>query len=119
VLFADDPRGLQQEFHPILRDGIEMDFPIHLQRLERSFSAYARSCPGVRIVMEIPHVQQLFLHEKLFREDRCFGQKSLIKVFMLYMKLLFTLKTLPLYKKPIIAAWSFAVLLLPKLVAEP
>jgi glycosyltransferase involved in cell wall biosynthesis len=67
----------------------------------------------------LPHVQQLFLHEKLFREERCFGEKSLIKVFMLYMKLLFTLKTLPAYKKPIIAAWSFAVLLLPKLVAEP
>jgi hypothetical protein len=38
---------------------------------------------------------------------------------MLYMKLLFTSKTPPLHKRPIIAAWSFAVLLLPKLVAEP
>jgi hypothetical protein len=67
----------------------------------------------------LPHVQQLFLHEKLFREDRCFGEKSLLKLFILYIKLLFTLRTLPLYKKPIIAAWSLAVMLLPKSLAEP
>jgi hypothetical protein len=67
----------------------------------------------------LPHVQQLFLHEKLFRQDRCFGEKSLLKLFILYIKLLFTLRSLPLYKKPIIAAWSLAVMLLPKSLAEP
>jgi glycosyltransferase involved in cell wall biosynthesis len=67
----------------------------------------------------LPHVQQLFLHEKLFGQDRCFGDRSLLKLFILYIRLLFTSKTLPLYKKPIIAAWSLAIMLLPNPLAEP
>jgi glycosyltransferase involved in cell wall biosynthesis len=66
----------------------------------------------------LPHIQQLFLHEKLYREDRCFGEKSVRRLFVLYMKLLATAKGLPLYKKPIIAAWSLVIMLLPKLLAE-
>jgi glycosyltransferase involved in cell wall biosynthesis len=74
--------------------------------------------PGT-LTGSLPHLQQLFLHEKLFREDRCFGNKSVIKLFLLYIKLLLTSKSLSLYKKPIIAGWSFAVMLLPKSLAEP
>jgi glycosyltransferase involved in cell wall biosynthesis len=67
----------------------------------------------------LPHIQQLFLHEKLFKEDRCFGEKSVIKLFMLYITLLLKSETLLLYKKPIIAGWSFVVMLLPKALAQP
>ena len=34
------------------------------------------------------------------------------------MKLLIAVKDLPFYKKPIIATWSLAILLLPKVLAE-
>jgi len=67
----------------------------------------------------LPHIQQLFLHEKLFREDRCFGETSVVKLLLLYMKLLLSSKTLLLYKKPIIAGWSFVVMLLPTSLAQP
>jgi glycosyltransferase involved in cell wall biosynthesis len=66
----------------------------------------------------LPHIQQLFLHEKLYREDRCFGNLSVRRLFVLYMKLLATAKNLPFYKKPIIAAWSLVIMLLPKVLAE-
>jgi glycosyltransferase involved in cell wall biosynthesis len=66
----------------------------------------------------LPHIQQLFLHEKLYREDRCFGEKSVRRLFFLYMKLLATAKGLLLYKKPVIAAWSLVIMLLPKFLAE-
>jgi glycosyltransferase involved in cell wall biosynthesis len=74
--------------------------------------------PGT-LTGSLPHIQQLFLHEKFFREDRCFGEKSVIKLFILYIKLLITSKTLPLYKKTIIAGWSLMVMLLPKALAQP
>jgi glycosyltransferase involved in cell wall biosynthesis len=66
----------------------------------------------------LPHIQQLFLHEKLYREDRCFGDINLRRLFVLYMKLLVTVKDLLFYKKPIIATWSLAIVLLPKVLAE-
>ena len=74
--------------------------------------------PGT-LTGSLPHIQQLFLHEKLFREDHCFGDKSVGKLFIRYIKLLFASKNLLLYKKPIIAAWSFVVMLLPKSLAQP
>jgi len=67
----------------------------------------------------LPHLQQLFLHEKLFNEDHCFGEKSAFRIFILYMKLLFSSKSPSLYKRPIIAGWSLVVMLLPKSVAQP
>ena len=67
----------------------------------------------------LPHQQQLFLHEKLFNEDQCFGKKGAFQIFLLYLKLLLGSKSLALYKKPIIAAWSLVVMLLPKSVAQP
>jgi glycosyltransferase involved in cell wall biosynthesis len=67
----------------------------------------------------LPHFQQLFLHEKLFKEDRCFGERSVSKLFVLYLTLLCKSETLPFYKKPIIAGWSFMVMLLPKALAQP
>ena len=90
---------------------------------DQSLTAYGRKIglnyrPGT-LTRSLPHIQQLFLHEKLFREDRCFGEKSVIKLFILYLKLLLTSKTLLLYKKPIIAGWSFVVMLLPKSLAQP
>jgi glycosyltransferase involved in cell wall biosynthesis len=66
----------------------------------------------------LPHLQQLFLHEKLFKEDHCFGEKGPWRIFILYVKLLLSSKNLPFYKKPIIACWSLGVMLLPKSVAE-
>jgi hypothetical protein len=73
--------------------------------------------PGT-LTKSLPHIQQLFLHEKLFRDDRIFGDTSIIKLFIFYLKLLITSKTLVLYKKPIIAAWSSVVMLLPRSLAE-
>jgi glycosyltransferase involved in cell wall biosynthesis len=66
----------------------------------------------------VPHLQQLFLHEKLFHEDQCFGGKSVFRIFILYIKLLLSSKSLSLYKKSIIACWSLVVMLLPKSVAQ-
>jgi hypothetical protein len=67
----------------------------------------------------LSHIQQLFLHEKLYRgEDRCFGDTSVRRLFVLYMKLLLARRGLPFYKKPIIAAWSLVIMLLPKVLAE-
>ena len=66
----------------------------------------------------LPHLQQLFLHEKLFREDHCFGEKSPFRIFILYMRLLLSSKSLSLYKKSIIGCWSLVVMLLPKSVAQ-
>ena len=73
--------------------------------------------PGT-LTKSLPHIQQLFLHEKLFRDDRIFGETNIIKLFIFYLKLLITSKTLVLYKKPIIAAWSCIVMLLPRSPAE-
>jgi glycosyltransferase involved in cell wall biosynthesis len=67
----------------------------------------------------LPHLQQLFLHEKLFNDDRCFGAKSAFRIFILYMKHLLSSRSLSLYKKLIIACWSIVVMLLPKSVAQP
>ena len=90
---------------------------------DQSLAAYGQKI-GVNyrlgtLTGSLPHIQQLFLHEKLFREDRCFGGKNVIKLFILYLKLLLTSKTLLLYKKPIIAGWSLVVMLLPKSLAQP
>jgi Glycosyl transferase family 2 len=89
---------------------------------DQSLSAYGQKI-GVpyrlgTLTGSLPHIQQSFLHQKLFLEDRCFGGKSVLKEFISYIKLLLTSKTLLLYKKPIIAAWSLAVMLLPKSLAE-
>jgi glycosyltransferase involved in cell wall biosynthesis len=70
------------------------------------------------LTRSLPHIQQLFLHEKLYREDRCFGDTSVKRLFVLYMKLLATARDLPFYKRPIIAAWSVVIMLLPKVLAE-
>jgi hypothetical protein len=67
----------------------------------------------------LPHQQQLFLYEKLFGKKQGLGQKSTFQVFIGYLKSLFQSSSLSLYKKPIIAAWSLVVMLLPKLLAEP
>jgi glycosyltransferase involved in cell wall biosynthesis len=90
---------------------------------DESLAAYGQKIgvnfrPGT-LTGSLPHIQQLFLHEKLFREDHCFGEKNLIKLFVQYLKLLITSKTLLLYKKPIIAGWSLMVMLLPKALADP
>jgi glycosyltransferase involved in cell wall biosynthesis len=74
--------------------------------------------PGT-LTGSLPHQQQLFLYEKLFDEDHCLGEKSTFQVFVLYMKLLLSSKDLALYKKPIIAAWSLVIMLLPKAVVQP
>ena len=66
----------------------------------------------------LPHLQQLFLHEKLFHGDHCFGENSAFRIFILYMRLLLSSKRLSVYKKSIIACWSLAVMLLPKSVAH-
>jgi glycosyltransferase involved in cell wall biosynthesis len=90
---------------------------------EQSLTDYGQKIgahyPIGALTRSLPHIQQLFLHEKLFKEDHCFGEKSVFEHFMLYMKLLITSKTLALYKKPIIAGWSLVVMLLPKSLAEP
>jgi hypothetical protein len=67
----------------------------------------------------LPHQQQLFLHEKLFNEDQCFAGHSTFAIFVVYMRLLLHAKGLALYKKPIIAAWSLLIMLLPKSVVQP
>jgi len=90
---------------------------------DQSLAAYGQKI-GVNyrlgtLTGSLPHIQQLFLHEKFFREDRCFGEKSVIKHFMLYLKLLLQSESLLLYKKPIIAGWSLGVMLLPKSLAQP
>jgi glycosyltransferase involved in cell wall biosynthesis len=66
----------------------------------------------------LPHLQQLFLHEKLFREDRHFENTNPLKLFSLYLKLLLGSKSLSLYKKLVIAVWSLLVMLLPKSLSE-
>ena len=71
------------------------------------------------LTRSLPHQQQLFLHEKLFPEYHCFGGTSAFRIFVFYMKLLLGSKSLALYKRPIIAAWSLAVMLLPKAVVQP
>jgi glycosyltransferase involved in cell wall biosynthesis len=90
---------------------------------DQSLATYGQKI-GVRyrlgtLTGSLPHQQQLFLHEKLFNEDQCFGRKSAFHIFILYMQLLFNSKSLALYKKPIIAAWSLVVMLLPKSVVQP
>jgi glycosyltransferase involved in cell wall biosynthesis len=90
---------------------------------DQSLAAYGQKIgvnfrPGT-LTGSLPHMQQLFLHEKLFGEERFFGEKNLTKLFILYIQLLITSKTLLLYKKPIIAAWSLMVMLLPKALADP
>jgi glycosyltransferase involved in cell wall biosynthesis len=67
----------------------------------------------------LPHQQQLFLHEKLFNEDHCFGKKSTLHIFVGYIRLLLGAEYLAHYKKLIIAAWSLAVMLSPKSVVRP
>jgi hypothetical protein len=89
---------------------------------DQSLAAYGQKI-GVHyrlgtLTGSLPHRQQLFLHEKLFNEDHCFGEKSAFGIFILYMKLLLGSKSLLLYKKPIIAGWSLLVMLLPKSVAQ-
>jgi glycosyltransferase involved in cell wall biosynthesis len=89
---------------------------------DRSLNDYGRKI-GVNyrlgtLTGALPHIQQLFLHEKLYREERCFGDISVRRLFVLYMKLLVTAKGQPFYKKPIIAAWSLVIALLPKAQAE-
>jgi glycosyltransferase involved in cell wall biosynthesis len=89
---------------------------------DQSLSDYGRKI-GVNyrlgtLTRSLPHIQQLFLHEKLYREDRCFGDTSVKRLFVLYMKLLATARDLPFYKRPIIAAWSVVIMLLPKVLAE-
>ncbi len=71
------------------------------------------------LTRSLPHQQQLFLYEKLFGKKSGLGEKSAFQVFISYLKLLFQSSSLSLYKKPIIAAWSVVVMLLPKLLAEP
>ncbi|HTD15097.1 MAG TPA: glycosyltransferase [Chthoniobacterales bacterium] len=90
---------------------------------DQSLAAYGQKI-GVRyrpgtLTGSLPHIQQLFVHEKLFKEDHCFGETNIFKQFIIYLKLLLTAKTLSLYKKPIIAGWSFVVMLLPKSLAQP
>jgi glycosyltransferase involved in cell wall biosynthesis len=90
---------------------------------DQTLTAYGRKI-GVNFRLgtltgSLSHIQQLFLHEKLYREDHCFGEKSVIKLFLLYLTLLFKSKTLLLYKKLIIAGWSVVVMLLPKSLSQP
>ena len=66
----------------------------------------------------LPHLQQLFLHKKLFNEDHYFESRSLLHLFLEYLKLLLCSKNLSLYKKLIITVWSFLVMLLPKSLSE-
>jgi glycosyltransferase involved in cell wall biosynthesis len=89
---------------------------------DQTLTAYGRKIgvnyrPGT-LTSSLPHIQQLFLHQKLFKEDRCFGEESVIKDFLLYIKLLLASDTLFFYKKSIIAGWSFMVMLLPKTLAQ-
>ena len=89
---------------------------------DQTLTAYGRKIgvnyrPGT-LTSSLPHIQQLFLHQKLFKEDRCFGEESVIKDFLLYIKLLLVSDTLLFYKKSIIAGWSFMVMLLPKALAQ-
>jgi glycosyltransferase involved in cell wall biosynthesis len=66
----------------------------------------------------LPHLQQLFLYEKLFNENHCLDETSPLKPFTLYFKSLLGSKSLSLYKKSIIAVWSLLVMLLPKSLSE-
>ena len=89
---------------------------------DQSLAAYGQEI-GVHyrlgtLTGSLPHLQQLFLHEKLFREDHCFGKKSPFRIFILYMRRLLGSKSLSLYKKSIIGCWSLVVMLLPKSVAQ-
>jgi glycosyltransferase involved in cell wall biosynthesis len=90
---------------------------------DQSLAAYGQKI-GVdyhlgALTESLPHLQQLFLHEKLFHEKHCFGGRNAFRVFPKYMKLLLSSKSLRPYKKPIIAGWSLAVLFLPKSLAQP
>ena len=89
---------------------------------DQSLAAYGQKI-GVpyrlgTLIGSLPHLQQLFLHEKLFREDHCFGGKGPFRIFILYMRLLLSSRSLPRYKKSIIGCWSLVVMLLPKSVAQ-
>ena len=98
---------------------------VFLQReimTDQSLASYGQKI-GVRyrlgtLTGSLPHLQQLFLHEKLFKEDGHFKEARLLKLFTTYLKLLLSSKSLSLYKKPIIAIWSLFVLLLPKSLSE-
>jgi hypothetical protein len=90
---------------------------------DQSLAAYGQKI-GVdyhlgALTASLPHLQQLFLHEKLFHEEHCFGEQSVFRIFAKYIKSLFSSKSLRPYKKPIIAGWSLAVMLLPKSLAQP
>src|SRR5258708_12666537 len=90
---------------------------------DRSLAAYGQKI-GVHyrlgtLTGSLPHLQQLFLHEKLFNEDHCFGEKSAFRIFILYIKLLLSSITLSLYKKPILAGWSLVLMLFPNPFAHP
>jgi hypothetical protein len=67
----------------------------------------------------LPHLQQLFLYEKLFKEDHYFKKTSpFLNLFSRYLKLLLISRSLSLFKKLIIAIWSVVVMLLPKALSE-
>jgi glycosyltransferase involved in cell wall biosynthesis len=90
---------------------------------DQSLAAYGQKI-GVdyhlgALTASLPHLQQLFLYEKLFHENDRVREKSAFRIFAQYMKLLFSSKSLRPYKKPIIAGWSLVVLLLPKALAQP
>jgi len=90
---------------------------------DQSLAAYGQKI-GVdyhlgALTASLPHLQQLFLYEKLFHENHRFSEKSLFQIFAKYLKLLFSSKNLRPYKKPIIAGWSLVVMLLPKSLAQP
>jgi glycosyltransferase involved in cell wall biosynthesis len=90
---------------------------------DQSLAAYGQTI-GVdyrlgTLTESLPHQQQLFLYEKLFKEKYPLGQKSTFQIFLRYIKLLLQASWLSLYKKPIIAVWSLVVMLLPKLLAQP
>jgi glycosyltransferase involved in cell wall biosynthesis len=98
---------------------------IFLQReilTDQSLATYGQKI-GVQyqlgtLTSSLPHLQQMFLHEKLYREDHSFENTSHLNLFLLYLKLLLGSKNLSLYKKVVIAVWSFLVLFLPKSLSE-
>ena len=87
---------------------------------DQSLAAYGQTI-GVHyrlgtLTNSLPHQQQLFLYEKLFGDKCGPGRKSAFQIFILYMKLLLQASWLPLYKKPIIAAWSLVGIVITKVV---
>jgi glycosyltransferase involved in cell wall biosynthesis len=66
----------------------------------------------------LPHLQQLFLYQKLFKEDHYFEKTSPLNLFSRYLKLLLSSRSLSLFKKLIIAIWSVVVMLLPQALSE-